>query len=246
MRRCPKCLSPNADSAGLCAACGEGLPRALWSPRAAFTELWDAPSFVRVALAILPVLCFRLSFGGLLTVGLQRVEWRFAVYHLCHGLLLAAGLAWAWRETSFKGRVRWLAAGLCGGLLAEALETWYTYHGLMGFFSLALWQWFGLPEDRALVYEILQMLRLAGPGLFLWLAYAAKPLSAFRRSSALVWIVLALVLRSQVRGAWVVWGALTTAMGCRQAALYALSTLVLVWGLGPRRLDAGHPNPLIS
>lgn len=234
MRRCPQCQSPNPDSAGFCAACGEGLPKVLWSPQAAFAELWDGPSAVRVALGLLPVLCFRLSFGYLLTVGVQRTEWHFAVYHLCHGLLLAAGLAWAWREASFKGRAGWLLAGLCGGLFAEALEAWYTYHGLMGFFSLTLWQWFGLPEDRALVYEILQMLRLAGPGLFLWLAFAAKPLSALRRASALVWIVLALALRSQVRGAFVVWGALTTALGCRQAALYALSALVLAWGLGPR------------
>jgi hypothetical protein len=88
-----------------------------------------------------------------------------------------------------------------------------------------------------LVYEILQILRLAAPGLALWaLAYAPKPGLAVRRILALGWIAFALLLRSQVRGAWVAWGALVWMEGWLHLALYALSTLALAWGLGPRDL----------
>jgi hypothetical protein len=190
----------------------------------------------RVALGLLPVVLFALFFGRLLTVGDLRREWRFALFHELHGLILAAGLAWAWRERPL-GWVRWICAGLFGGLIAEALDAWYSYHGLMGSVSLAIWQWVGMPEDRALVYEILQILRLAAPGLALWaLAYAPKPGLALRRVLALAWMALALALRSQVRGAWVSWGGLASGLGWAELGLYSLSVLALGWGLGPRGL----------
>jgi hypothetical protein len=243
MRRCPQCHSPNVDSARYCAACWADLPpaprRAAWIGAA---DLWDAPSFRRVALGQAPLLFFALSFGGLLTVGSLRLEWHFALFHLLNGLFLAAGLAWAWRESP-RGWAAWMAAGLFGGLLAEALDAWYSYHGEMGYLSMELWQWFGLADNPALVYEILQILRLAAPGLLLWaVVYAQKRGSTARRTLALGWIALALLLRSRVRGAWVAWGALASPEGWLHLGLYALSALALAWGLGPRGLT---PDPEI-
>lgn len=237
MRRCPQCHSPNVDSAQHCAACWADLPP-VPRPKARIgkADFWDAAALRRVALGQVPLLLFALSFGGLLTVGQLRVEWRFTLFHLLHGLILAAGLAWAWRESP-QGWARWMAAGLCGGLLAEALDAWYTYHGVMGFFSMEVWQWFGLADNPALVYEILQILRLAAPALLLWaVVYVQKAGSNARRTLALGWMALALALRSQVRGAWVAWGALSLLEGWLHLGLYALSILALAWGLGPRDL----------
>ena len=237
MRRCPQCQSPNVDSARYCSACWADLPPAPPPrPWISVADFWDAEALRRVALGQAPLLLFALSFGGLLTVGTLRVEWRFTLFHLLSGLILAAGLAWAWRESP-QGWARWIAAGLFGGLLAEALDAWYSYHGVMGYYSLELWQWFGLADNPALVYEILQILRLAAPGLLLWaVVYVQKPGSTARRILALGWIALALALRSRVRGAWVAWGALTWLEGWLHLGLFALSTLALAWGLGPRDL----------
>jgi hypothetical protein len=239
MRRCAQCQSPNPDSAAFCLACGTALAPLRRRPWISAADLWDRPSFKRVALGLLPLVLFALSFGRLLTVGDLRREWRFLLFHELHGLILGLGLAWAWQERP-SGWGRWALVGLFGGLVAEALDAWYSYHGLMGSVSLALWQWGGMAEDRALVYEILQILRLAAPGLALWaLAYAPKPGLGIQRVLALAWLVLALALRSQVRGAWVSWGALETALGWAQLGLYTLSVLALGWGLGPRGLTRG-------
>ena len=236
MRRCPRCQSPNPDHAERCSACSAALPALLRKPWISLGDVYDVQALERVALGLVPLLLFGLSFGRLLTVGSLRQEWRFAVFHLAHGLILAAGLAWAWRERRAKGWALWLAAGLAGGLLTEALESWYTYRGLMGFFSVAAWQWFGFPDDNALIYEILQVLRLLGAAFALLAAYAFRERRAARRVLARFWIALAVALRSQVRGAWVAWGALGGAMAWLQLGLYALSALSLAWGLGPRGL----------
>jgi hypothetical protein len=238
MRRCPQCQSPNTDSAPYCSACWTDLPpppRA--KPWAGPVDVWDGPLLRRVALGQIPLLLFALSCGRLLTVGDLRQEWHFAVFHLLHGLILGAGLAWAWREKP-RGWAAWMAAGLGGGLLAEALDAWYTYHGVMGFLTMAVWQWFGMADDPALYYEILQIMRLAAPGLVLWAAvYCQKRGSTpARRALAFGWIVLALAVRSQVRGAWVAWPALLSLDGWIHLGLYAVSTLALAWGLGPRGL----------
>jgi hypothetical protein len=236
MRRCPRCREPNPAAAPFCAACGADLPR-VSRGGVGWEDLWDGPALKRVAAGLLPALLFSLSFGGLLTVGSLRVEGRFALFHLVHGLLLGAALAWAWKEAFPRGWAPWLAAGLAGGLLAEALDAWYSYHGLMGFFSLALWQWLGMREDRALVYEILQTLRMGAPALALWVLYCARTReNATRRALALLWLALGLGLRSRVRGAWVDWRALGCALGIGQTALYAASLLALGWGLAPRGL----------
>jgi hypothetical protein len=241
MRRCAQCQSPNPDSSAFCQACGTALAPLRPQPWIAAADLWDGPSMKRVALGLLPVVLFALCFGRLLTVGDLRREWRFALFHELHGLILGLGLAWAWRERPL-GWVRWIAAGLFGGLIAEALDAWYSYHGVMGLFSLTFWAWLGLPEDNALVYEILQILRLAAPGLILWaLAYFPKRPSVTRRTLALLWIALALALRSQVRGAWVAWGALGSLGGWTHLGLYLGSSLALGWGLGPRGLTR-HPE----
>src|SRR5665213_3934997 len=238
MRRCPYCHSPSPDQALSCAACGRALvlPRPALGDDASKGMSWR--SLRRVSLALLPVLLLRLCFGSWLTVGTQRQEWHFAVYHLVHGLIFGGCLAWAWREKP-NAWVLWLVAGLWGGLITEAFEICYLYHGLLGYFSLLAWKWFGLADDRALIYEILQALRLLGPALSLGLVFFLKPASRARRSLVFLWIPLALLLRSQVRGAWLAWPVLGSWMSLRQWGLYFVSALFLAWGFGPRDLTTG-------
>lgn len=240
MVRCPRCQSPNPDTVAACLRCATPLPHAPRAARPRRSDFWEPRALRRLALAMVPLLLLRLSIGSLLTVGNERIEWHFLLFHVLHGLVLAGGLAWAWREDG-RNVAAWLACGAAGGLLAEAFEVWYTFHGIMGYASLWTWSWFGLAEDHALVYEILQVLRLAGPALVLGGFYLQVEPRGWRRLQAAAWVFLALALRSQVRGAWLAWGPLASAEGLKQLGLYAFSTLFFAWGLGPRGLtDRGE------
>jgi hypothetical protein len=239
MRRCYYCQAPNPDKALRCDRCERILPPPARRPLGLGAALWDWPAFRRTLLSQAPLLAFALSLGGLLTVGALREEGRFLGYHLLHGLVFAAALAWARRETGAKEWAFWVSAGLLGGLLSEALDVWYTYHGIMGLASLELWQWFGFSEDPALVYKVLQILRLGGLGLTLLAVFEATEASLARRALAPLWLLLSLALRSQVRGSWLAWTALAGGQGWIHLGLFGLSSLALAWGLGPR----GPENP---
>lgn len=238
MRRCYYCQAPNPDGAARCERCERILPAPLRPPLNLGAALWDGPSFKRTLLSQIPLIAFGLSFGGLLTVGVGREEGRFLAYHILHGLAFGAALAWARRESRAKEWAFWVSAGALGGLLSEALDVWYSYHGILGQASQQLWQWFGFSEDPALVYEILQIFRLGGLGFALLVVFEATETLTARRILAPLWVLAALALRSQVRGSWLAWGALAhSGEAWVHLALFALSSLCLAWGLGPRRAD---------
>jgi hypothetical protein len=181
-------------------------------------------------------MAFALSATPWLAGGAGRDEARVLCYHLAHGLLLAAGLAWARRQRSALAWGGWLLAGLAGGALSEALDLWFSYRQF--FSGLALWLWasLGLADRPPLIYEILQILRLLGPVLALGLAYAVKERRPARWLQAPLWLGLALLARSQVRGAWLVWAALgvPSVQAAAAWALFYASVLAFLWGLGPR------------
>ena len=236
MRRCPHCQAPDPDEARFCLHCGRPLEPPVRRPRLSLDDLWSPEALGRCAVAALPVMAFALSATPWLAGGPGRDEARVLSYHLAHGLLLAAGLAWARRERSPLAWGGWLLAGLAGGALSEALDLWFSYRQF--FSGLALWLWaaLGLADRPPLVYEILQGLRLLGAALPLGLAYAFQERRPARWLQAPLWVGLALAARSQVRGAWLLWAAvgLPSAQGAGAWALFYASVLALLWGLGPR------------
>jgi hypothetical protein len=212
-------------------------------PREPFVRWEDIVSGERLLRAMPPLLlllAFRIQFGSLLSVGMQRVEWRFLAFHLATGLLIGAGLAWMRGERGPGRWAAWCATGLAGGLLAEALEVWFTYRHLMGTLTFYAWQWFELPPTPALVYQILQGLRAGG--LFLPLLLLAwwgeKRFGSMLFMLALV--LLAVWLRVPVRGAFLKWGALWELhpLGTVALGYYAASGLALFYALGRRPLTA--------
>jgi hypothetical protein len=199
-------------------------------------DLWDPAAFRRCAQAGLPVLAFALSAGAWLAGGPARDEGRVLAYHLGHGLLLGLGLAWARRERQALAWAAWLLAGLAGGALSESLDLWFSYRQVFSGLAQWLWQWLGLDYRPALVYELLQTLRLAGAALPLALAYTFGERRPARWLQAPLWLGLAVILRSQVRGAFLTWWALP-GLGrptLAAVALFYASVLALLWGLGPR------------
>lgn len=201
-------------------------------------DLWFPRALARAAAPLLLWAAFRLSFGFLLTVGDLRVEERFIAFHLSTGLLAGAGLAWVRGLRAPGDWALWCAAGLAGGILAEALEVWYTYRHLMGTLTLFAWQWFELPATPALIYQMLQGLRAAGLYLpLLLLAWSGE--NRFSRGLfSLLMVALAVALRVPVRGAYLTWQGLDGAMGWTQLAWYAGSCLALLYGLGQSPLTA--------
>ncbi|HTB33487.1 MAG TPA: zinc ribbon domain-containing protein [bacterium] len=238
MRRCPSCQAPNPDEALYCMACGMAMPGALRAPWFTWADLGSWRELGRTALALLPLLAFQLTFKEWLTAGPVRVESQFLAFHLGEGLLLGAGLAWA-REERLLGRwLGWILAGLVGGMLAEGLELWFMYRQV--FSGLALWVWaeMGLKDRPSLVYELLQGLRLLGLALPLW----ANDLSVERRPArwlqSPLWLALGLACGSQLRGAFLAWGALAdfNPLAWQALAVWLGSRLALAWALGPRGL----------
>jgi hypothetical protein len=241
MRRCPVCQAANPSTARFCHACGSALPPVEAEPWFRLDDLWSPEALRRGLLAALLLLAYRLSFGGLLSAGPERQESRFLIFHVGSGLVLALGLAWARRERGLNW-LAWALGGLAGGLLCEALEVWYSYRHLMGTLTFYAFQWFGLPTTPPLIYQILQGLRAAGLALPL-LALASTREKRFGYSVfALLWTVLAVVLRVPVRGFFLAWGALSVPEAWTQVAYYLGSALALAYGLGARRLTPRPPD----
>jgi hypothetical protein len=210
------------------------IPREPW---VRLSDVWSPLALQRAAVAVLALIAFRLSAGSLLTVGMERVEARFLAFHLMHGLLLGAGLAWCRGERTALRWTLWLVLGLLGGLMAEALEVWYTYRHLMSTLTFYAWQWFELPSTPALIYQILQGLRLVGALFPLVFMYFWVEQRNARQFLALGFLLLALGARVFVRGAYLAWPGLLTSETWPVLALYAVSALAIFYGLGPRTLD---------
>ena len=217
-------------------ACGSALPGAVRAPWFRRQDLGTWRDLGRSALALLPLLVFQLSFRDWLTAGPVRLESQFLAFHVCEGLLLGAGLAWARAERLLGRWLGWILAGLVGGLLAEGLELWFMYRQV--FSGLALWVWaeMGLQDRPSLVYELLQGLRLLGLALPLW----ANDLAAERRPARWLqtplWVALGLLCGSQLRGAFLAGGALAACnpLAWQALAVWLGSRLALAWAFGPR------------
>ena len=242
MRRCPQCQSPNPEASLYCGACGAPLAPIPREPWVRLADLWSPMALQRAWVAALLLCAFRLSFGQLLTVGGERVEARFLTFHLMHGLVLGTGLAWCRGESRAARWILWLGLGLMGGLLAEALEVWYTYRHLMGTLTLYAWSWFQLPATPALIYQILQGLRLVGALLPLLFMYFWVDSRNARQFMALGFALLALVLRVPVRGVYLTWPAVLSGEAWSVLGLYGGSALAIFYGLGPRGLDVSRPK----
>lgn len=241
MIRCVHCETPNPDSSRTCVGCGRPCGPVPRDPFLRREDLWQPEAFLRALGAAGILLIFRLSFGHLLTVGVQRREWAFLSYHLAHGTLLGLGLAWVRGERRPQAWLAWLAAGWGGGLLSEGLELWYLYRNLMARFSLLLWQYFGLAESPALIYRVLQGLRLGGTLLPL-LGLALKDEKRLSRGLFTVLAALgALALRIPVRGFLLDWRQLGHWAAWEQIGLYSASALLLYYGLGQRALTESPP-----
>jgi hypothetical protein len=219
-------------------ACGQVLPGGAPEPCFRRDDLGTWLDLGRTTLALFPLLAFQLSFRDWLTAGPLRVESQFLAFHVCEGLLLGLGLAWA-RAERLPGRwLGWILAGLVGGLLAEGLELWFMYRQV--FSGLALWVWaeMGLRDRPSLVYELLQGLRLLGLALPLW----ANDLAAERRPARWLqtplWVGLGLALGTQLRGAFLAWAPLAGAepMAWSALSVWFGSRLALAWAFGPRGL----------
>lgn len=245
MRRCPHCQSPSPERAAFCSACGRALPPPLRAPGFRREDLWQPLALRRALQALAPLLAFRLSAGSLLTAGPVRVEGRFLAFHLMHGILLAGGVAWVRGLRRPQACLRWLGAGLLGGLLAESLEAWYTYRHLMGRLTLFAWDWFGLGSQSSLIYQVLQGLRILGVGLPLLALALSGEKRVFLYFSAVFLFCAAVALRIPVRGAYLSWAGLAAFLGLSWAhlLLYSASALCLLYGLGQRALTPEAQEP---
>jgi hypothetical protein len=242
MRRCPACQAANPESAKFCHACGAALPPLAAEPWFRWDDLWSPGALLRALAVTAVLLVYRLQFGYLLTAGAERVEERFLLFHVITGILLGAGLAWARRAKTPVAWAGWILGGLAGGMLTEALEVWYTYRHLMGTLTYYAFDWFGLPSSPALIYQILQGLRAAGLALPLLVLAATREKRFGYSVFAVLWALLAVFSRVQVRGAYLNWLALSTALGWSHAAWYALSILPLAYGFGSRALTSRPPD----
>jgi hypothetical protein len=238
MRRCPACGAPDPESAKFCHACGAPLPAVVTEPWFRLDDLWSPDAALRALAVTAAVLVYRLQFGGLLTAGAEREESRFLLFHLGSGLLLGAGLAWARRAKAAAVWAGWILGGIAGGMLCEALEVWYTYRHLMGTLTFYAFEWFGLPTSPALIYQILQGLRAAGLALPLLVLASTREKRFGYSVFALLWALLAVFGRIQVRGAFLQWSALGTAVGWETVGFYALSIWPLAYGFGSRALTS--------
>lgn len=242
MRRCPACQAPNPENAPACHVCGQLMPALEREPWLRLDDFWQPQILVRILPPLAVLLALRLSLGSLLTAGHDRQEWRFLLFHVLSGLVLGAGLAWVRGLSKPLDWAFWVATGLAGGLLCEALEVWYTYRHLMGTLTFYAWQWFQLPETPALIYRILQGLRALGLALPLLLLAWQGEKRLSRGLFALFCVGLAVAFRVPVRGAFVHWGGLGYALGLQATAFYALSALALFYGLGLKALTPGPKN----
>jgi hypothetical protein len=236
MRRCPHCGSPNPDPSGRCQACHEPLPPLPRAPLLRLSDVWNPAGLKRALLAAAVLSAFQMTAGGLLTVGAERVEARFLTYHLLHGLLLGAGLAWV-RGARGRRAAAWLLVGLAGGALAEGAEIWFTYRHMVADLSVLAWRWFGLAGGPELSYRMLQVLRLGAAALPLALFALGDEKRLIRGVFSITCLAAALLLRSLVRGAFVSWGAvLQPSLSGPMLGLFAASAFVLAYGLGQRAL----------
>jgi hypothetical protein len=203
---------------------------------------WWWPAALKAALGPLALLlCFRYSFGDWLTVGVVRLEWHFIAYHALHGCLFGLGLARARGEQRGQPAWRWALLGLAGGLFAESLEYWYVYRHVVSSVAFDVMNWFRFSNPSLFPYQLLQILRLAGLALVLWIAWlwAARP-TLGQQLAALAWLFLALYLRAQVTGGYALsWSGLGTWIGWINTAFYASSALILFYAWGPRPQRAG-------
>lgn len=239
MRRCPSCQAPNPERATDCASCGQALPAIPIEPWLRRDDLLSLGDLKRALPPLALWMAFRLSFGRLLTAGAEREELRFLAFHLMNGALLGLCLAWMRREERWMGWAPWLGAGLAGGLLAEALEAWYTYRHLMGTLTLYIWRWFEWPATAALVYQLLQGLRLAGLVAPLLLLGAREEKRFARMAISVLGLLLGVALRMPVRGAFLTWRGLLDPGSWGALAAYAASCGAVLLALGRRPLTKG-------
>lgn len=242
MRRCPHCQAPNPESAPACHACGQLLAPIAAEPWLRWGELWQPRLLLRSLLPLLLLLLFRISFGRLLTVGMERVELRFLTFHLLSGLLLGAGVAWVRGAREPRAWGLWIAAGLAGGLLAEALEVWFTYRQIMGTITFYLWMWFGLPDTPALIYRILQGLRALGLALPLVLVALQGEKRLSRGLFVLLCLAAAVILRMPLRGIFLGWSYLVQGPQWASLAFYLGSMLPLLYACSLRPLTRPVQN----
>lgn len=242
MRRCPACGAANPESAKFCHACAAALPAVAVEPWFRLDDLWSPDAAWRALVVTAFLLAYRLQFGSLLTAGAERQESHFMLFHGLSGLLLGLGLAWARRAKLPAVWAGWILGGIAAGLLCEALEVWYTYRHLMGTLTFYAFEWFGLPTSPALVYQILQGLRAGGLALPLLVLASTREKRFGYSVFALLWTLLAVFGRVQVRGAYLVWPALGSSLGWIHIAWYALSIWPLAYGFGIRALTSQAPD----
>jgi hypothetical protein len=238
MRRCPHCRAANPGPAQFCHQCGGALPYQAPVPFFVAAD-WFSPATLKAALPPLAgLLVFRLSFGAWLSATPPREELRFVAFHLWHGLLLGLALASTRLERTRGAWLAWTVAGLLGGVLAEGLEIWFTYKHVMQTISFYVADWFGVTGVIWLPYRILQGLRLLGvlgPLVACW-AWFRRP-TAGAGLAAFSWLLLALGLRAFVKGAFLTWPGLWTALGLENTLLYGVSALCILLALGREKLD---------
>lgn len=245
MRRCPHCQAPNPEASLFCQRCGQPLPRVEHEAFWAWSD-WFEPATLRAALVpLFALLVFRVSFGGLLSVGSGRVEARFLTFHLLHGLIFGAGVAWVAGDVERGKTARWALLGLLAGLFTEALEYWYTYQHVMQGVVFKIVDWFGALNTAALVpYRSLQVLRLLGVVGPLSVAWAlwTRPRPG-QVLALLVWGAAGLYLRALVLGYPLNWSGIQTPLSLKNLALYAFSALLWLYALGAREKNLKRLTP---
>lgn len=245
MRRCPHCQAPNPEAARFCQRCGQALPRIQREAFWAWSD-WFEPAALRAALApLLVLLFFRLSCGAWLSVGAARDESRFLSFHLLHGTLFGAALAWVSGDLARGKARRWILLGLLSGFFAEALEYWYTYQHVMQGIVFQIVDWFGALNTAALIpYRSLQVLRLlgvVGPLSVGWLLWS-RPRGG-QVLALLAWGGAGLCLRALVLGYPLHWTGVWTPVGLNNLALYAFSALAWLYALGAREKSLKRLTP---
>lgn len=245
MRRCPHCQAPNAEASLFCQRCGQTLPKVEHEAFWAWSDWFELATLRACLVPLLGLLTFRLSLGALLSVGAGRVETRFLTFHLLHGLLFGAGVAWVTGDLVRGKAWRWVVLGLGAGIFTEALEYWYTYQHVMQSIVFKIVDWFGALNTAAVVpYRSLQVLRLLGivaPLSVGWMVWT-RPRPG-QILGLLVWGTAGLYGRMWVLGYPLNWAGLQTALGQKNLVLYAFSALLWLYALGAREKNLKRLTP---
>jgi hypothetical protein len=230
MIRCPHCHRACSEADHHCRHCGTPLvrePLNFWRLR----DWIDGNHALRCVVASVIIFGVRILIHPLLMpYEGDRHEGRVAAFHLWLGL--AMGLVSAPLRKDSQHWLRYLIAGVLGGILAWGMD--YTYMAdhllLQVVWNITNWLKGGVgPESAVISYGVLQSLRYLGPVLVLSLL-SGWDLRVAVKIRILIFSLLGLAIRFPLRGFALAPALVADYPG--QSALYLSSLFVFFYGLG--------------